>query len=137
MPKSRPILIVEDNLADQFLIKQSFREANIKNELVFANNGTEALDMIIKKSIRPFMIIADINMPSMNGFDLKKKLDAHDHLNTIPFIYMTYSIDPAEIKRAYDLKVQGYFEKRDIEEQTLLVEVIIEYWKNAQIPEKA
>src|SRR5437762_9976303 len=125
--KSRPILIVEDNPAERFLLKHSFGEAGIDNEIVFANDGLQAFGMLVSDGFKPFMIIADINMPRMSGLELKKKLDAHNYLATIPFIFMTHSTDESEVKAAYELRAQGYFEKKDLENQTKLVEVITRY----------
>src|SRR5438552_16099459 len=112
--KTRPILIVEDNPAERYLLQYSFKEAQIKNEIVFANDGIHAYEMLINDGFKPFMIIADINMPRMDGLELKKKLDEHGQFTTIPFIFMTHSIDESEVIAAYSLRIQGYFEKRDL-----------------------
>ena len=134
--KTRPILIVEDNPAERYLLQHSFEEAKIQNEIIFANDGIHAYDLLINQGFKPFMIIADINMPRMNGLELKKKLDEHGHLATVPFIFMTHSIRESEVIAAYSLRAQGYFEKRDLENQTKLLELITQYWKEAEIPRK-
>ena len=133
-----PILIIEDNLSDQFMIKLAFKEARITNEIVMAKDGAEALKILKKKSFAPFMIISDVNMPGMNGFDLKKHIDSDKELQAkaIPFIYMSSSMEQAEVDRAFKLHPQGYFPKGDFENQKKVVELINNYWKESAAPTK-
>jgi len=136
--KNNPILVIEDNLSDQYMIKLAFKEAKIANEIVIANDGPEALKILKKKSFAPFLIISDVNMPGMNGFELKKHIDSDKELEAkaIPFIYMSSSMEQAEINRAFKLHPQGYFPKADFENQKKVVELINNYWKESAVPTK-
>ena len=67
------ILLVEDDPADQKLIRTSLKDQRIANDLYIVNNGEEGLDYLrhrgdyIKEAPRPDLILLDLNMPGMGG----------------------------------------------------------------------
>ena len=96
MPKSGPIVIVEDDIDDQEIMEGALRELGISNEIVFLNNGDEGLNYLkgnFKK--QPFLILSDINMPGMNGVELKRQIDSDPELRrkSIPFIFFVSRSD--------------------------------------------
>ena len=93
-------LIVDDNLQNLYLLESILR--GYKYEVVTARNGAEALDAAIKK--QPDLIIADILMPVMDGFELCRKWKADERLNRIPFIFYTATYtDPRDERFALSL----------------------------------
>ena len=71
MPNKALILVVDDELEIERLIKQCFREQIVTQEFdfLFASHGLEALD-ILKESSHVELVLADLNMPEMDGFAL-------------------------------------------------------------------
>jgi CheY-like chemotaxis protein len=131
MPKSGPIIIVEDDPDDQDLLKEVFNELKIVNRLCFFSNAREALDYLLTTSEKPFLIISDINMPAMSGLDFLKFINEHDQLKGkgIPFIFLTTSNDQLLMKEAYDTSAQGYFVKPiSIGTYGQLIKTIVDYW---------
>ena len=81
------IIIVEDDIDDQEILKDVFKDLGAKYDLIFFNNAPEAFNYLMSVNRKPFLIISDINMPGMNGIDLKRKIDTTDYLRkkAIPF----------------------------------------------------
>ena len=134
--KNLPILIVEDNPGDRYLIKLAFKHAKVDNEIIMADSGVKALKILKQKDFTPFIIISDVKMPGMDGFDLKRAIDEDSKLSAkaIPFIFMSTSVLEKEVQEAFDLHSQGYFPKKDFEDQTKVIELITKYWQESEHP---
>ena len=137
MPKSGPIIIVEDDHDDQELLKEVFEELNIPNILRFFNSCMDAFDYLLTTIEKPFIIISDINLPAMTGFDLKQRINQDEYLRrkNIPFVFLSTNSEKTMIAKAFDLLAQGYFIKpvklSDIKE---MIVKIIDYWKVSSRP---
>lgn len=137
MNKVGPILIIEDDPDDQEILTEVFQKLNYVNEIVFFIDGEKALEYINKDNVLPFLILSDINMPRLNGMELKKKIhtDAQLQIKCIPYLFFTTSASKQSVIDAYSMSAQGFFIK-DISfvelEKTL--RVIIEYWQRCYSP---
>lgn len=126
-----PIVSIEDDADDQFLIKSVIEELNIPNEIIFFNNGLEALLYLETVNEQPFFIICDINMPVMNGLELRERIDENEYLRkkSIPFVFLSTADNPLVIETAYESTIQGFFKKEnsfaDLKER---IRVIYDYW---------
>lgn len=132
-----PIMIVEDDVDDQSLLQEILAEANIDREILSFSNGVEALDYLMSKSEPPALIISDINMPLMNGVELRRQIFEHEELRkkSIPFIFLTTTAEPVTVSIAYKLAVQGFFEKKSTyEELKNQLNCIISYWSSCLQP---
>ncbi|MEO7523190.1 MAG: response regulator [Ferruginibacter sp.] len=74
MNKRGPILIIEDDRDDQEILIEIFKELNYENEVIFFDEGEKALEYLIATMIKPFIIFSDINMPKLNGLELRLKI---------------------------------------------------------------
>jgi CheY-like chemotaxis protein len=74
MNKTHPIIIIEDDLDDQQLLIDVFKELGYPNELIFFEDGEEALQFFFDKETEPFIIFSDINLPTLNGVELTEKV---------------------------------------------------------------
>ena len=137
MSKSGPIMVIDDDLEDHIILDEIFRNLNYPNRVIFFSNGNEAFDYLTSTEDLPFIIISDINMPGMNGFEIRKKICSNEKLNSkyIPYLFFTTSVDKKAVTEAYSLSVQGYFVKpatmTDLE-RTL--KRIIDYWQECFAP---
>lgn len=126
-----PIISIEDDVDDQYIIRQVIRELGVSNDLIFFNNGQEALAYLQTMTEQPFLILCDINMPLMDGIELRERICSDEQLErkSIPFIFLTTAADKKMVRDAYDATVQGFFQKADtydgLRQQLRL---IIEYW---------
>ena len=111
-----PILLVEDNPDDVLITKRAFKKGKIKNKLFIVGNGIEAIKFLKKEGEYagvpvPAMILLDINMPLMNGFQALEIIKKDDNLRTIPVIMMTTSGRDSDIEKAYSLGCNSYIVK--------------------------
>jgi two-component system, sensor histidine kinase and response regulator len=101
------ILIVDDNPQNLQVLGKQLQEK--KYEIEFAVNGPAALDWI---NIKKFdLILLDINMPEMSGFDVCKKIRLNPELNNVPVIFLSADTDRESILRGFELGAQDYITK--------------------------
>ncbi len=137
MNKKGAIIIVEDDPDDQAMFSIVFKELNYKNEIIFFNDGQEALAYLTAESTEPFIVFSDINMPKLNGIELRKQIHENENIRikTIPYLFFTTSAEQSAVIDAYSKSIQGFFIKpvsfQDLRE---LVKVIVEYWQRCESP---
>lgn len=132
MSQSGPIIIVEDDEDDQFLIRHSLSELNVKNECFFFPNGQKAYEFLLKITEQPFLILCDVNMPAMNGLELRARIESDPALKqkAIPFVFLSTSDNEGLIRKAYEGTIQGFYKKAEsFEEFKENLNLILGYWR--------
>ncbi|GGH21175.1 response regulator [Dyadobacter endophyticus] len=127
-----PIVIIDDDVDDRDMIGAMLDELAIINPCRYFENGQAALDYLLNTAESPLLILCDINMPVMNGLELRDQIDADPYLKkkSIPFIFLTTSDSPILVRRAYSGNIQGYFKKfHSFQEGRDRLRLIINYWK--------
>lgn len=137
MNKCGPIIVIEDDLEDQDILKDIFKELDYNNELIFFGNGVLALEYLTDTDIEPFLIISDINLPKLNGMELREKIYNNENLRLkcIPFLFFSTSAEQRHVIDAYSKSVQGFFVKpTNYNELKSTLKKIVEYWKECVSP---
>ena len=137
MNKNGPIIVIEDDKDDQELMSEVFEELGYKNEILFFGDGEIALDHLINNRVEPFIVFSDINMPKLNGMELREKIHNNEDLRikSIPYLFFSTSSEQEFIIDAYSKSVQGFFVKpRTYDELRKTLKTIIEYWKTCVSP---
>ena len=137
MNKDGPIIIIEDDLDDQEIFKEIYLKLGYSNEVLFFGDGQEALDFLYQPAILPFLILSDINLPKLNGFELRNKLkiDADLAVKCIPYLFFSTALNQKAVVDAYSMSVQGFFVKpTSFSELEQTVSAIMEYWKRCAAP---
>src|SRR5690606_1316584 len=132
-----PILIIEDDPDDQYLMERILRRLNIDSELIFFTNGKEALDYLLTTDRRTFLIFCDINLSLIIGLELPARICGDECLRrkSIPFVFISTAANHADVALAYEMTVQGFFQKENtIEEMEHTVETIVNYWSKCKHP---
>ncbi len=135
--KSGPILLIEDDLDDQEFIIEALRYLGVENKIEVFENGQKALDYLHSMDHQPFLILSDVNLPIMNGLQLKAEIKKSEYLEgkSIPFIILSTSADSKAVSEAFKLGVQGFFVKENTYDAILQqLKHIIEYWRNCHHP---
>lgn len=137
MNKVGPIIIIEDDDDDQELLDIVFRELNFKNEIIFFSDSEQALDHLIKSAVEPFIILSDINMPKLNGIELREKIHTNEDLRVkcIPYLFFSTSAEQEYVVDAYSKSVQGFFVKPgSYDKLKRMIKIIVEYWQECESP---
>ncbi|MDZ4824780.1 MAG: response regulator [Flavobacteriales bacterium] len=137
MNKNGAIIIVEDDADDQEMFIEVFKELNYKNEVVFFNDGQEALNYLSAKTIEPFIVFSDINMPKLNGMELRKQIHENEdmRLKTIPYLFFTTTAQQEAVVEAYSKSIQGFFIKPStFQDLKSILKTIVEYWQKCESP---
>lgn len=96
MNKTGPIIIVEDDPDDEFILNEIFEELNYKNQLIFFRDSEEALQFLQDTDIEPFLLMSDINMPKLNGMELREKV--HNNEDLRKKLFRTFSLQHQQSK---------------------------------------
>lgn len=134
-----PIISVEDDEDDQHLIELAVQTLQITNSVRFFPNGQEALDYLETTTEKPLLILCDINMPVMNGLELRKRINENEWLRrkSIPFIFLTTAASPEIVQIAYDEAVQGFYKKAtSFDGFSEQIRLIVDYWKSCLHPNR-
>ena len=130
------ILMADDDPDDRMLAKEAFEENRLANNLVFVEDGEEALDYLKgtgkyanTNPTKPGLILLDLNMPKKDGREVLKELKADPILRRIPVVVLTTSEAEEDILRSYDLGVNSFITKPvSFEELVRVIRTIGSYW---------
>ncbi|MDA1050385.1 MAG: response regulator [Planctomycetota bacterium] len=139
----REILLVEDNPFDARLLKEYFARNDPPHNVHTVRDGESALSFLYRgveytDAPRPDVVLLDLNLPEMTGFEVLAAIKQHEHLKDIPVIVLTGSSNEADIRRAYDLQANCYLQKpHDAEGFGKLLEVLDRFWlRSATLPNR-
>ena len=111
------VLIAEDEDLDRFLLESAFKKKQVTNPIRFFENGRELISFLkenVSDSLHDkFIVLTDLNMPIMNGFELLAELRSDPLMRRIPVFVLTSSSDETDIKRASELGIAGYISKEN------------------------
>jgi len=133
------IIFLDDEPSEHLLMRTALEHLGHGNRMISFYNGQDALEFIKNCDKHIFLILSDLNMPKMNGLELKRIIDGTPELRlkAIPFIFHSSSANPLEIKEAYSLNIQGYFRKHADVTQTMdCLAVIISFWEQCVHPDQ-
>lgn len=106
------VLVVDDDTDDRYLIRSAINECHSSVQLQEFPSAKEAWQYLLDdKTILPRVIILDLNMPDIDGFDFLTRLRATPKTKLTPCVVYTTSLDHADVKRSYELGANSYIVK--------------------------
>jgi len=113
------ILLVEDNPDHVILTKRVLEEYNVANKVYIVGDGAEALDFIYHRgkynngsdAPRPGLILLDVKLPKVDGFEVLKQLKSDPEHRSIPIVMLTTSARDEEVARGYAEGANSYVTK--------------------------
>ena len=113
------ILLVEDNPDDEALTLRALKKNNIRNEVVIARNGVEAVDYLFGTgahagrdlSIMPPVILLDLKLPKMDGFEVLERFRYSEFTRSLPAVILTTSSEDQDRIRGHDLGANSFVRK--------------------------
>jgi DNA-binding NarL/FixJ family response regulator len=134
-----PIWIIDADDDDRMMVREVWRELQLSNELVFLENAEETLNHLHTIDTAPFIIICELNLRKIDGFELREKMLATGLkiFRSVPFIFWATEVSEQQITRAFDLSVHGLFIKdTTFEELKKTFTHILNYWLKSKMPSK-
>ena len=128
------VLLVEDSKADVRLTMEALKDSKLKINLNAVYDGVEALEYLknrgkYKDSVRPDLILLDLNLPKKDGRELLKEIKGDKDLRRIPTIILTVSQDEMDIIKTYNLGANCFITKPvDLEQFIVVVKSIEDFW---------
>lgn len=137
------ILLAEDNKMDIELTLDAFRQSRLNNKINVVRNGEEALSYLLGEGIYsdrekyplPGLVLLDLKMPKVDGFEVLKVVKTTPVIKRIPIIVLTSSKDEGDRIMSYDSGANSYLVKPVTFEGFLeVVKKITDYWITLNIP---
>ena len=126
-----PIIVVEDDVDDQFLLSKIFERIGVESEIIFFPDGEAAYAFLKSTDREIFLILCDINMPVMNGLEFRAKIRKDESLRNkgIPFVFLSTAARQNDVATAFELAAQGFFVKKStMSEMETSMRTILTYW---------
>lgn len=133
-PTPVEILLVDDNPGDIELTKVALRDAKIMNKVHVARDGVEALAFLrcqgeFVDAPRPDLVLLDLKMPKVDGFQVLAEMKAEPELRSIPVIIMSSSDAEKDLVRAYEAQISAYLVKpSNFDEYFNAIRAVKELW---------
>jgi two-component system response regulator len=137
MPNRTILLLVEDNPDDADLAMLAFKESGITEGAVLARDGQEALDYLLnggeiaghKAQSLPKVILLDLNLPRVDGFEVLRRLRANPETSCLPVVILSSSREESDLQRTYALGANSYIQKSlDFPRFVQSVKQMGDYW---------
>jgi CheY-like chemotaxis protein len=116
LQQRKTVLLVEDSPSDVFLTTEAIKDSVADPRIFTVRDGEAALDFLYRRgdhadAPRPDIIILDINLPKMSGFQVLQEMNRDPSLEIIPVVILTTSTDQDDIVRSYRLHASSYMTK--------------------------
>jgi two-component system, chemotaxis family, response regulator Rcp1 len=134
MKNSPELLIVDDNPADLLLAREALAETAHRSQISSVADGVEAIAFLNRRgdyanSIRPDLVILDLNLPRKDGRAVLAAIKADPNLRQIPIVIFSTSRLSQDITRSYELGANCYVSKPgNLNDFFLAVKSIEEFW---------
>lgn len=136
------IMLVEDNLGDIRLIKELFKDTDVKSQFHIAFDGEEALQMLHQEGkfstmALPDLILLDLNLPKVDGKVVLREIKSDTRLMIIPVIVLTTSQSEEDIIETYENSANSFITKPiDLDSYASVIEAIQKFWfKIVELPQ--
>jgi len=129
------ILVVDDNPLDAHIFQEVLRQASPDACCHWLSSGEEAITFLRDGgSIK--LVLLDINMPGLNGFETLSRIRSNPDLSRIPVVFLSSTTAPAEVDRSYLLGGNAFFSKpTSLDVYVRQIRTLVDYWLHfAKLP---
>jgi CheY-like chemotaxis protein len=135
MRTRQSILLIEDDIVDQAMVKEALKAIGSSVKLAIASDGEEALEQLRGAPERPGLILLDLNLPRMNGLEFLRELRQTDGVQYLPVVVLSTSAHEPDVAECYRLGVAGYMVKpMGHEEFVAQMRAVLDYWLRSVQP---
>jgi len=110
------ILLVEDNPKDEALTLRALKKANVRNRVVVARDGVEAIDYLLgspdgRRNELPQLILLDLKLPKLDGHEVLRRIRGDERTRLVPVVILSTSVEDNDRLRGYRLGANSYVRK--------------------------
>jgi two-component system response regulator len=131
MPSPFSVLLVEDDPTQVAMTKRAVKNSELRCSIQVATDGEEACDFLFKDSqTRPDLVILDLHLPKICGFDVLSRIRATDRTRYVPVVVMSSTDDMREVRRCAELHANSFVKKSFNDRETFdsAVRLMLYYW---------
>ena len=142
MEVAHAILVAEDDANDIFFLRRAFQKAEVKTQILDVPNGQEAIRYLQgtppynnrSDYPLPHVLLLDLKMPLMSGFDVLEWLQARPELAELPALVLSSSAHEEDVSRARRLGARDYYVKpSDLTQLTQLARELAAKWLSNKV----
>lgn len=127
--KKLNILFIEDDEIEVMKLNRALGSMSVKHQILGAENGEKALELLNSKDQQPDIILLDLNMPRMNGIEFLKILKDHENFQFIPTIILTTSNNRRDVMQCFKMGIAGYIIKPlKYDDYVIKIKSLFDYW---------
>lgn len=129
--------MIEDDVDMHYLYRRVFHNLHLDDRLKLFDNAKDALDFLHQAPGETQLIFSDINMPVIDGLELKKKINEDEAIQqyNIPFVFLSTSATDYDIRKSSLLGIQGFFQKGEtLDEIENTIKLVLTYWRSSIKP---
>jgi CheY-like chemotaxis protein len=137
LSEKKIILLVEDNPDDELLTLEALKDNKIKNEVIVAHDGEEAIDFLFShgkyaernSNILPQVVLLDLKLPKVDGLEVLQQIRNHEKTKFLPVVVLTSSKEETDLIKSYQLGANSYIRKPvDFEQFSQAIKYLGLYW---------
>lgn len=122
------MLIVEDNPDDERLATRAFRRMERTERYEVARDGEEAIQ-ILKSADVPALVLLDLKLPRLSGFEVLTNMRDDERLRTVPVVILTSSDEKTDLAACYELGCNAFVRKPvDYEQYNADLKMTLDFW---------
>jgi two-component system response regulator len=123
------IALVEDNPADAQLLQSALQKSGLPVEVVLLQDGVQAVEYVSGAPGACDLIMLDLNLPRLSGFEVLERLRCDDQFKSIPILVVSGSSDPADVERCYRAGANSYICKPiHLDDIFVMAKQLVTYW---------
>jgi len=106
------VYLVDDDIDDLEIIQEAFVQNDYPGPIVMFHNGKALIDNLLEEAgAKPDVILLDLEMPLMDGFEALQEIKTHPLIRTIPVVVLTGSVSKEEELKCFQLGCNFFFNK--------------------------
>lgn len=129
------LLVVDDDEIDREIILRALAEHGLEVPVAYAANGNEAIEIMKAETDTAFVVLLDLNMPVLDGFETLDVIRNDPDLMKTPVFILSTSDEERDIDQSYRMGISGYLRKAEIDEgMERIISLLRAYIETVKLP---